>query len=131
MIDLPKLCEAVGIKRVRTVDPYKLDETEAALREEVAATEVSVVISLSPCMLIPAAKAVTKPLLKVNLTKCSGCKTCFKVARPGIAYIVEEGEFVNREGKTKKRKGHAQVDKLNCTGCKVCAQVCPNQAIEE
>ena len=131
MVNIPKLCEAIGIKRVRTVDPYKLDETEAALREELAAPEASVVISVSPCMLIPASKSVKKPPLKVNLTKCSGCKTCFKVACPAITFTVEEGEFTNREGKTKKRKGHSQVDELNCTGCQVCLQVCPNKAIEE
>jgi indolepyruvate ferredoxin oxidoreductase alpha subunit len=131
VVDIPKLCAALGIKRVRTVDPYQLEETEAVLREEVAALEPSVVISLSPCMLIPEAKAVKKPPLKVNLEKCSGCKVCFKVACPAIAFMVEDGEYVNREGKKKKRKGFAVVDELSCTGCRVCAQVCSAGALEE
>ena len=32
-VNLEELCRAVGIKRVRVVDPYSLAETEAALRK--------------------------------------------------------------------------------------------------
>ena len=41
-IDLETLCRAVGIRRVRVVDPYDLDQCDRALKEELAADEPSV-----------------------------------------------------------------------------------------
>ena len=39
-VNLEELCRAVGIKRVRVVDPYSLAETEAAVKGELAAEEL-------------------------------------------------------------------------------------------
>ena len=113
------------------VDPYKLAETEKVLNEEFEADELSVVISQSPCMLIPAAKEVVKPALKVDPSKCTGCKKCFNVACPALHWVAEEGEYKNKDGKTKKRKGRVEIDPLFCTGCDVCAQVCKFDSIVE
>ena len=98
MVDVAKLAEAFGIKRVRVIDPYDLEQTEAVLREELAAEELSLVIAQSPCLLIPAAKAVKKPALKVNLAFCTGCKTCLKVACPAISFVSEEGTYTTKAG---------------------------------
>ncbi len=51
-VNLEELCKAIGIKRVRVVDPYNLAETEAAIKEELAAPEASVIISRRPCALL-------------------------------------------------------------------------------
>ncbi|MDE6091915.1 MAG: indolepyruvate ferredoxin oxidoreductase subunit alpha, partial [Ruminococcus sp.] len=51
-VNLEELCKAIGIKRVRVVDPYKLAETESAIKEELAADEASVIISRRPCALL-------------------------------------------------------------------------------
>ena len=51
-IDLEALCHALGIKRVRIVDPYDLKATEAAITEEIAQSEPSVIISRRPCALL-------------------------------------------------------------------------------
>ncbi|MDR1329273.1 MAG: indolepyruvate ferredoxin oxidoreductase subunit alpha, partial [Oscillospiraceae bacterium] len=63
-IDLEALCRAVGISRVRVVDPYKLDECDEAIREELAADEPSVIISRRPCALLKTVKH--KPPLSIN-----------------------------------------------------------------
>jgi indolepyruvate ferredoxin oxidoreductase, alpha subunit len=128
-IDLEALVRGLGVKRVRTVEPYELDATEQAVGEELAAEELSVIISRGPCMLIPGAKAVIKPALKTDPAKCTGCKLCFKVACPALAWVAEEGEYQTADGKTKKRKGYVTIDPLLCTGCQVCAQVCSFDAI--
>ena len=47
-IDLESLCHALGINRVRVVDPYNLKETEKVIMEELAADEPSVIISRRP-----------------------------------------------------------------------------------
>ena len=51
-IDLETLCRAVGIRRVRVVDPYDLAACDAAVKEELAAAEPSVIISRRPCALL-------------------------------------------------------------------------------
>ncbi|MBQ6823774.1 MAG: indolepyruvate ferredoxin oxidoreductase subunit alpha, partial [Clostridia bacterium] len=48
-IDLETLCHAIGINRVRVVDPYDLAACDAAIKEELAAEEPSVIISRRPC----------------------------------------------------------------------------------
>ena len=50
-LDLEMLCRAVGVKRVRKIDPKNLDEFEKVVREEVAAPEPSVIISTRKCIL--------------------------------------------------------------------------------
>ena len=56
-VDLEALCRALGIRRVRVVDPYNLKECEQAVKEELAAEEPSVIISRRPCVLLKYVKA--------------------------------------------------------------------------
>ena len=39
-VDLEALCHALGIRRVRVVDPYNLAQCEEAIKEELAADEM-------------------------------------------------------------------------------------------
>ena len=82
-VNLEELCKAIGIKRVRVVDPYSLAETEAAIKEELAVEEPSVIISRRPCALLKYVKH--KPALKVEADKCKGCKACMKLGCPAIS----------------------------------------------
>lgn len=50
-LDLEMLARAVGVKRVRKIDPKNTGEMEKALLEEVAAPEPSVIISSRKCIL--------------------------------------------------------------------------------
>ena len=60
-IDLETLCRAVGINRVRVVDPYNLAQCDKAVKEELAADEPSVIISRRPCALLKYVKAQDAP----------------------------------------------------------------------
>lgn len=105
-IDLEALCRAVGIKRVRVVDPYNLKECDDVIKEEVAANEPSVVISRRPCALL---KYVKHPgAISAETDKCVGCKACMKIGCPAIS--IENGKV--------------SIDNTLCTGCGVCAQLC-------
>ena len=112
-VNLEELCKAIGIKRVRVVDPYNLAETEAAIKEELAAPEASVIISRRPCALLKYVKH--KPALKVVNDKCKGCKMCLKLGCPAISV----------------RDGKAVIDHTQCVGCGICTEVCKFDAIEE
>ena len=71
-IDLEALCHAIGIHRVRVVDPYDLNECDRVLKEELSVQAPSVIISRRPCVLLKYVKAKTP--LHVNPDVCRGCK---------------------------------------------------------
>ena len=112
-IDLETLCRAVGIKRVRVVDPYDLAQCDAAIKEELAAQEPSVIISRRPCALLKYVKH--KAPLAVEAEKCVGCKSCMKIGCPAISIV----------------DGKAKVDATQCVGCGVCEQLCKFDALKE
>ncbi len=110
-IDLEALCKSVGIRRVRVVDPYDLKDCDTALKEELAADEPSVIISRRPCALL---KYVKHPgPISCDKDKCIGCKSCMKIGCPAISIV----------------DGKAVVDSTLCTGCGVCSQLCPKDAL--
>lgn len=110
-VDLEQLCRAIGIKRVRVVDPYKLAETEAAIKEELTADEASVIISRRPCALLKYVKH--NPPFKVDADKCVGCKQCMKLGCPAISI----------------KEGKAVIDHTQCVGCGICMEQCKLGAI--
>ena len=110
-IDLEALCRSVGIRRVRVIDPYNLDDCDKAIREEVGCGEPSVIISRRPCALL---KTVKHPgPISVDSAKCIGCKACMKIGCPAISIVDKK----------------AVIDQTQCVGCNVCAQLCRQNAI--
>ena len=105
-IDLETLCRSVGIRRVRVVDPYDLDQCDAAIKEELAANEPSVIISRRPCALLKYVKHNSP--LEASEDKCIGCKACMKIGCPAVSIV----------------NGKAKIDNTLCVGCGVCQQLC-------
>lgn len=112
-VNLEELCHAIGIERVRVVDPYNLKECEDAILEELAVPAPSVIISRRPCMLLKYVKP--KSPVTVNTDKCVGCKMCMKIGCPSISM----------------KNGKAHIDFTQCVGCDVCTQMCKVNAIEK
>ena len=110
-IDLEALCHALGINRVRVVDPYDLKTAEAVVMEELEAGEPSVIISRRPCALLKTVKA--NPPLKVDNDACRSCKMCMKIGCPAISM----------------KNSKAKIDATLCVGCDVCKQLCAFNAI--
>ena len=110
-IDLESLCRAVGVSRVRVVDPYDLAACDAAVKEELAAKEPSVIISRRPCALL---KYVKHPgPIASDPDKCVGCRSCMRIGCPAISIA----------------DGKAVIDNTLCTGCGVCTQLCKFDAL--
>ena len=110
-VNLEDLCKALGIGRVRVVDPYDLKACETVVKEELAAEEPSVIISRRPCVLLKSVKLEAP--LKVDNDKCKSCKRCMGLGCPAISL----------------KDGKAKIDTTLCVGCGVCKQLCALDAI--
>ena len=110
-IDLAKLSEALGVNSVQVVDPYNLEETEETIQNELDKDEISVVIARRACALLKSVEK--KKPFKVDPEKCINCGQCLELGCPAIS----QGD------------GQAVIDDYLCTGCEVCVQVCPVDAI--
>ncbi len=119
-LELEPLVRALGIDRVKTVPAFDVKAIDETLKEFLKAEGPSVLIARDECALLPSARKRRLPL-KVVAEKCNGCTMCFRIGCPAI---LKSDEL---DSKTQRPK--ALIDPLLCTGCEVCAQVCPRDAI--
>ena len=113
-VDLPALAAACGVKHVQVVDPFDLAATENALKAALQFKGPSVLITKSPCILLDK-KAQFRPYSVEE--SCTGCKICLKMGCPALG--LQDGP-----GKVK-----ARIEAAQCTGCGLCAAVCPSDSI--
>ena len=113
-VDLETLCRAVGIRRVQVIDPNDMKALEAALKEELAVKEPSVIICRRPCALLKRKVKPGKPFL-INPDLCRTCKACMRIGCPAIR-MTEQG---------------AVIDDTLCVGCGLCKPLCAFGAIAE
>lgn len=121
-ISIEEIVKACKVKNVRVINPNKLSEVNDALDWALSNKEASVIITRWPCALkkfspqdIEEFNNPFKDRCTIIEDLCIGCKKCTKTGCPAISY--------NKENKK------AIIDKNQCLGCEVCAQVCPKEAI--
>jgi len=119
-VDFTELVKALGVRNVRTVDPYNFEETLQAITEEMDRSEPSVIITSRPCVLIKKTGIFKRGVPQtVDPEICSGCKACVKIGCPAIIWQTGSDS-----------KGKASIDPLFCNGCEVCVQICKFLAIK-
>ncbi len=108
-VSIENVLRGIGVKTIKNVNPLNLEETVAAVKECAAIKGVKAIIMKSPCI------AITKPKTSCTINdKCIQCKKCIKeLGCPAL--VVTDGKVT--------------IDKNLCTGCNLCAQVCPVSAI--
>ena len=112
-LDLVKLCEALGIKDVKVIDPNNLKEMSEGIKDSLSREEPSVIISKRPCVLL---KEVKKDkYFVIDADKCRACKACMQIGCPAISMV----------------DGKAKIDTTLCTGCSLCKTMCKFGCIEE
>ena len=109
-VDIAKVLEGMGVKKILTVNPLNLEESINAVKKCAAEKGVKAIIFKSPCI------AITKPSGRcfIDAGKCINCKKCIReIGCPAL--ITADGKVA--------------IDVNLCTGCGLCAQICPVGAI--
>jgi indolepyruvate ferredoxin oxidoreductase, alpha subunit len=121
VISIEALCRSLGA-HVEVCDPFDLKVTTATLLEMMAeGGGAKVVIMRRECELVRGRKEATPYKMHVDPDKCigeaCGCnRLCTRVFLcPGLIWD--------------KKTGKAKIDEVICTGCGVCADICPQGAI--
>lgn len=111
-MSIPRILEAMDVEYA-IVDPLKLKEAIAAVRDAMEKTGVRALIFKSPC--IYTAKPANKPVV-FEQEPCTDCRACItQIGCPALT----------------AKDGHVHVDASLCHGCNLCCQICPTGALRE
>jgi len=112
-VSIEKLISGMDIP-VEVVDAYNVKSIEEALKRGLESETVYAIISRGPCVLLKGLEK--KPIYRVDVTKCRSCKACIKLSGcPALEF----------------KDGHSYVNPTLCTGCGLCAYICPVEAISK
>ena len=109
-VSIEAVLHGVGVKTVETVDPLDHAKAVDTVKRVAAEKGVKAIIFKSPCAVLikPERPAV------IDGGKCIQCKRCINtLGCPGIVL----------------RDGKVAIENSLCTGCGLCSQVCPVNAI--
>ena len=120
-VDLEGLCGSLGV-RVEVADPFDLQDTTHKLLDLIQDDGgVRVLISRRKCALVRAREEKAAYKVRVDSEKCLGescgcARLCARVFQcPGLVW--------DSDSQT------ARIDEVICSGCGVCADICPASAI--
>ena len=115
LISIEKIVKAIGVGYIKVINPEQIKDSVAVFKEALNFQGVSVVISRAPCIMLKR-KQEKKNFYYINLERCTRCQICLKQFNCPAIYKEEDGSI--------------KINPLVCTGCGVCVQVCPQNAIE-
>jgi len=112
-VSIEKLISGMDIP-VEVVDAYNVKSIEEALKRAIESQTVYAIISRGSCVLLKGLEK--KPVYMVDVSKCRSCKACIKLSGcPALEF----------------KDGHSYVNPILCTGCGLCAYICPVEAISK
>lgn len=120
-INIPEVARALGAN-VKIADPFDIEDTQAKLLQLFEDREgVNVLVLKQICALSPEKKQKNKYEMSIDKNICigeeCGCnRMCTRIfSCPGLIWNTEEGKSI--------------INTVTCTGCGVCASICPKGAI--
>ncbi len=120
-VDIAAVVRSFGFpeERVVTLSSYDVKAVDKKLRAWIKLEGPAVLIVKEECALLPTAKSTYLPLEVGD--SCNGCTICFRIGCPSI--------LKSEELDPRTQRPLALIDAATCTGCEICAQVCPRDAI--
>jgi indolepyruvate ferredoxin oxidoreductase alpha subunit len=113
-VSIEAIVKAIGVQHIAVIKPYKVKKSTEALKEAINFKGVSVIISEEMCALYAQALKLSKRKPFHVSEKCKDHKDCINSLACPAFYIWNE---------------RVKIDSNLCTGCAVCAQICPENAI--
>jgi len=113
-VSIEAVVRAIGVQQVTVIKPYKVNKSIESIKESLNFKGVSVIISEEICALYANALKLPKRKPFHVSDKCKNHKTCINSLACPAFYIWED---------------RVKIDANLCTGCAVCAQICPENAI--
>jgi indolepyruvate ferredoxin oxidoreductase alpha subunit len=108
---LEQICASCGADNVDVIDPHKVKELEALIKQRIGEDKLSVIIARFPCRLID---RTVKKAPFYDIEKCKKCYVCLSLNCPAI---------------TKTEEGCIVINKNFCTGCNLCVEACKFSAL--
>ena len=123
-VDIESLVRGCGIKYCKQGNPYQVNEFIDLMKDAVQYSRENgpaVVISKYPCVIDLARKGGATERIPVKVTEdCDGCAYCVKQFEcPALIYHEDEA----------RDEKYVSIDRILCTDCGVCLNVCPKGAI--
>jgi indolepyruvate ferredoxin oxidoreductase alpha subunit len=113
-VSIEAVVKAIGVPHVAVIKPYKVKKSIATIKEAVNFKGVSVIISEEMCSLYANALKLSKRKPFHVSDKCKNHKDCINSLACPAFYMWND---------------RVKIDPNLCTGCAVCAQICPENAI--
>ena len=116
-VSVENTLRGIGVREVETVNPLNHEKAVETVRRLAALPGVKAIIFKYPCIAI--ASDVTKRLreagcVNIDPDKCIQCRKCIReIGCPAL--IIKDGRVA--------------IDETLCTGCGLCKQICPVNAI--
>ncbi|MDD1652058.1 MAG: indolepyruvate ferredoxin oxidoreductase subunit alpha [Methanomicrobiales archaeon] len=111
-VSLEAICRACGVTFVETISPHDLPTMLDVMKRAKATDGVKVIIARQTCVITARKAGIRRGVYAVDREACTGCETCVKFGCPAIEFRDEKAEITGL-----------------CSGCGVCAQICPSGAI--
>jgi indolepyruvate ferredoxin oxidoreductase alpha subunit len=113
-VSIEAVVRAVGVPHVTIVKPYKVKKSIEAIRAAIDFKGVSVIISQETCALYAKSLKLAQRKPFEVTDKCRNHRDCMDNLACPAFYVWNE---------------RIKIDPNLCTGCAVCAQICPENAI--
>jgi TPP-dependent indolepyruvate ferredoxin oxidoreductase alpha subunit len=118
-VNIQDIVRSVGIDKIVTVDPYNIKATIEAIREMLTYDGPCVIIAQRSCPLLT--ERGTPYEISEKCGSCGLCTTTF-----GCPAITQTSHNNNDDAGGRSR---VRIDSTLCSGCGVCASICPHNAI--
>jgi len=113
-VSIENVVRAIGVPHVAVIRPYRVNKSIETLKEAIDYPGVSVIISKEACTLYAQSLKKTRGKPFYINEKCKNHRDCVNELACPAFYIEGQKVFINAD---------------QCTGCSVCAQICPEKAI--